>query len=353
MNKQWLRCMAQMGVALVFCAALSLMRVQADATMYLTDKDHDHLAGLRAAALQGDHSKVHDLIAALSVGHASYIATALHGLVHLHATEALPDIEAFLQKEQTGFLADEARATRARLLADSALGVPNAPKVERETAASKEGPAPVEPARLQATRAQVQRFQQELNLDEDKLTAGAAEYLRKRQQGDKAWPLEVAAISELADMAYHGDYAAFASLPEFKNPEIFKVDTNIMLRMKYAAVPRALRAQQMVDDLAKSGGNGTLLQLAIDEGLPASHAAAKKLMEMDKHREQYAHTLNGETYVHPGFASLFRLIAGVGDKEQLPLIEHFMKDKDGYIVYYATQVRGQVMKGMRRIWASG
>lgn len=347
-------------LALAVCSLLLPMRIQADATFYVNDKEQDRLATLRYAALHGDRSVIPDLIKALHGPASGYIGTALHGLKHLQATEALPDIEEFIQQPQPDYSREEARAVRARLIAEADTATLQTQEASQshqaEPLKTDPGQAAVTstatPAMLQMAHAKVQRFLQEMNLDMNKIHAGVAAYNLAKTKGDVGWSAEVSALNELADMAYYDDYAAFAALPELKGIEACGVPS-IAVKMKYAAIPKAQRAQRMVDDLAKIGVDGASLQLAIDEGLPASRYAARKLMEMDKNRNQYAIESGGQTYYHAGFASLFRLIAGVGDKEQLPVIQHFLHDRNGYIACYATQVHGQVKLGMRKQWEPG
>ena len=347
-------------LALMACSLLSL-RAHTDVHPYVSDKEQDRLAGLRYAALHGDRSKIPDLIQALHGPSGTHIGTALHGLEHLQAMEALPDIEEFIQQQQPSYDREAARVVRARLIAEANTATlqTQASFQSQQAKPLKTNPgqatvvtSPANSANLQIAHAKVQRFLQEMNLDMNKIKAGVAAYNLAKTKGDVEWTAEVCALNELADMAYDGDYAAYSTLPELKGLETSTIP-GVAVKMKYAAIPKSQRAQRMVDDMAKTGAQGLTLQLAIDEGLPASRYAARKLMEMDKNRNQYAIELGGQTYYHAGFASLFRLIAGVGDKEQLPVIEHFLNDRDGYINYYAHQVLGQVKLGMRKQWVSG
>ena len=123
---------------IIFCACLSLLLGgSAFARQHYapSPEEQDRLAGLRYAALHNDHSKVPELLKALHTPHETYIATALHGLEHLQALEALPDIEAFIQETKTGYAYEQARAARARLLAESEAGNTTRQTIESKNAA--------------------------------------------------------------------------------------------------------------------------------------------------------------------------------------------------------------------------
>ena len=131
----------------------------------------------------------------------------------------------------------------------------------------------------------------------------------------------------------------------------FPESASAALKLKYAPLDGRHRVRQIIDDLAKPKENTPLLQLAIDEGLPASRAAADKLADIEANRENYAVVIEGRTY-HPGVMSLFRLIAGVGDKDLAPLLEHFTHEHDD-IATYAYQELGEVRRGLRSQWGVG
>lgn len=372
MNTRWIWQAGGTLPLLIVCGAAALLRAGASGNYYLTPVQGDYIAGLRAAALRGDRACIPDLLKALHDDKPAYRATALHGLRHLHVTEALPDLDAEIQQSGGEDHDPDAAATRAVLLAppdEAALAAQQeaTARQDKQTAPNALAPdallttdAPVGASRMQAAHTQATHLLQTLRFDSAGLATGLEAYRRAQVNMGTGWTPAIYAFNQLADLAYYGDYAAYRSLPEFK----ILSETNVpgaSLKLQYAAVPPALRYKRLVDDLATrgkddiatTGKEGEMLQLAIDEGLPASRYAAAKLLEMDKHRQQYAKTVEGKTYIHAGFASLFRLIAGVGDKAQLPVIEHFLHDTDGYIGYYAKQVHGQVAKGLRSSWAVG
>ncbi len=118
--------------------------------------------------------------------------------------------------------------------------------------------------------------------------------------------------------------------------------------MKLAPLSKEERITMMINDLAHLKGLGSdetlMIQLAIDEGLASSSAAAAMLRNMDEHRDEYTHT---------GFAALFRVLRGIGDKSQGSLIGRFLEDSDDWVAHYAQQVFGSVQSGLRCQYAAG
>ena len=151
--------------------------------------------------------------------------------------------------------------------------------------------------------------------------------------------VEVYAMRELADMVYHGSYAAFMAQPELKGIN-FSLDYPSALKIRLAAVPRAQRLATIIQELSEknvvTSHEEYEIQLAINEGDAAASAAALKLQQMDVARDRYSSI---------SFGTMFRIIGGTGDAKQKPMIERFTHDRDNLISYFASQVYEDVRDG--------
>lgn len=291
----------------------------------LLPEDEDRLAAMRAAGIQGDVSQVPAMMDALKKKHDTYSVTALRALAQLGAVKALPTIEAGMD-DYPDYIQAQARAGRSRLLAEA----------EARKFATPQ-------ARAQA---KVRHFFTESRLSATRINTGVAAYHQGRGQG-QGWPLELSAMKEVADMVYRSSPDVVNKLPQLQRLD-FSLDYGSALKMRFASVPKAERARRMIDELARKQRVGTderlLIQLAVDEGLAASQAAAVKLQEMNRQRDQYKHT---------GFSCLFRVLHGVGDRKQAELVEQFLNDQDSWVAHYANITHPHIKRGMRVQYASG
>lgn len=222
-----------------------------------------------------------------------------------------------------------ARAARARLLAEAAGQGINS------------GPA--------QAAAKVARFYQALGLTPASLNAAVSAESndpRPRYQREAA-PLAVYALRELADMVYRGNYRDYASLPGVAVVD-FTPDGPAALKMRLAPLPQPQRMDTMLGELSHKDKllkeDNFEIQLAADEGLSASHAVAARLRYMQAHREQFAGI---------GFAALFDVLRGVGDKEQAPLVAQFQHDSDYDVGYYSRMDFYKLQRGMQRQYVAG
>lgn len=264
------------------------------------------MAEMRLAGLRGDRSQIPAMIAALKdPPHDAYYKVTLHALAQLGAADALPTVNTVISTslaEHDLDLNSFARAARARLIAENSV-------------------RDMKPKAAQAA-AKVERFYVELGMTPAYLNASisASHYAVEHwDAADFAPPLswQVYAMRELADMAYVGPYADYASLPGVALVK-FSLDALAALKVRVAALTPGQRISTLMEDLShrkvwgKDANNN--LQLLADVGPPASRAAADKLLDMDKHRDEYPRI---------GFLILTAMINAVGDSEQTSIVEQF------------------------------
>lgn len=307
-------------------------------------EDLNPIAGLAEAGRRGDRSQIPSIIRILSAPpHPVYVFNGLHALARLGATEALPVFDAYIpqtimQNADTD-ISNFAIAARARLLAESEARGINDPKAR---AAVK-----------------VKRFYSELSLTSAALNAAPLTYTKPQyvnvfnsrenqpqgtrilQNGQPITSIATYTLRELSDMVYQDGYKDYAALPDVARVD-FSRDYPSALKIRLASLPHPQRLSTIIEELANKkflrSEDSYEIQLAIAEGVPAGRAAASKLKEMDKRRDQYT---------SPGFSALFGVLDGVGDKEQRPVIEYFMHDANRSVAHFAKNVFFDVRDGIK------
>ena len=285
---------------------------------------------MRSAGIRGDRSQMPAILAALDPEKGAWFNhTALRALSELGTTAELPALDTLIASTKIKNTVYFAQSVRARIVAREAA-MPTA------NAANKGTKVPRFNTPQQKAQFVLNRFFKELNLTADRLNQStqarakqAASKLATAAPGSErdSW-----ALDELADMIYYGDAKVYLSLPDVARLD-FSQNYGAALKMKVAAMSHEARVKWLIDDMA---GKKSLkwqddyeIQLAIDEGLPASHAAAAKLHELDKARD---------AFVDVGFLAEFRILSGVGDKDDMRMISYFAQDEDkdvrSYSVFY-------------------
>lgn len=285
--------------------------------------DSNQIDDFQQAGFHRDRSLVPAMILALkNPPHIGYTYSTIHALAQIGDTEALPVVESYAQDERTDAEAGDdlrnfSKAARARLLAEN-----EAQSITDSKAAST---------------AKVRRFYQELGMTPADLNDALVAYYpplvpRAPSQGRHSFvslpsdsapshPVGVYAVRELADMMYHGDYKDAGSLPEVSQVN-FASDYPAALKMRLAALPSSVRLNIMLQELSQktvlTHWDDYEIQLASNEGLTASHAAARLLREMEAHPEQYQ---------EPGFMALVWVMWGTGDQEQAPFVRHLLEKR--------------------------
>ncbi len=190
----------------------------------------------------------------------------------------------------------------------------------------------------------VSRFLAELNLTPSQIVTGASAY-HQFHESHQGLPVEVDAMQELGDMVYHGDSAIYQA---YLHDIDFTQDEGAVLKVNIAKQPSKNRLAYMIDQLAVKHNRdlqaNLLLQLAVDEGLPASQMAASKLNEMASNRQQYSEI---------GFLMLFLVIEGVGDQKQAPVVAQFLHDQDSWVISDAQNALSEIKQGRRVQFAAG
>lgn len=296
-------------------------------------KQTDEMMNIRQAGLHKIHAQVPTILKALkNPPHPYYKKTGLHALAQLGDVEALPVIEDFIQDTSDADMSNYARVAKARLLAESSV--------------SNFQDTPAE------TGAKINRFYQELAVAPDSLNSAALTYQKTAGQWHRsAPPTEVYAMREIADMLYQRPSANAAPLPGVALVN-FQLDDAAALKVRLTPLSEQDRIVTLIQELAhekiQTSDESYKIQLLIDEGPIASHAAAAELARMDAHRAQYDQI----TY-HNGFVSLFYVIAGIGDKEQVTLLRRFSHDADGAVAHYAAIAASDLEHGSKYQYAPG
>lgn len=258
------------------------------------------LARMRQAGLHGDRSQIPNMVAAFQnppgIQYAEEIRfSLLHPLALLGATEALPALDEVIQEASTKPLPGQqvgdryeleevgtlSKAVRARIIAqNSAQGI-----TDNQARAS----------------AEVQRFFQELGETPESLNAAVSAYEVNDRQHLEATkliseqrhlnaPVELYALRELADMAYHDLYQGFAALPKVAKVD-FTQDDEAALKIRLAPLSREQRIKALVEELGQEEMEDRhalrRAQLLADEGPAARLAIAAKQQDVKDHRERY------------------------------------------------------------------
>lgn len=307
----------------------------------LTAEDSNRLAALRQSASNGNLSQVPAMISILhDPPHRAFAFAMLRSLSRLGAREALPTFDSYLAQSSKTHVQDKnlsnfAEASRARLVAES----------NTKNITDSRGQADTK----------VNIFFAALSLTADNINDQLQAYynppldvngMSTYSTGPRDTPVGVYAAGELADMVYHGSYKDFVASPQFAKIG-FHGDYQSALKIRLAQFSASERLHIIIEELAHKTAlrpeDDYEIQLGINEGLKASQAAAAKLKDMDTSRIAY-HQVGH----HAGFVALFRVIQGVGDQQQAPLVEHFTHDSDQWVAYYAQSAYDDIRNGTKR-----
>jgi hypothetical protein len=153
--------------------------------------------------------------------------------------------------------------------------------------------------------------------------------------------LAVCACEEIADMIYRSGLQYTRPLPVLRRLD-FRMVPGASLKIQLARMPKGQRLPWMIARIADNPTSGIakmrLIQLAADEGRPASRMAAATLREIRAHRSRYPAS---------GFAGLFDVIRSAGDPTQAALVRSFMHDTDRWVVFVAQDSLPSIRQGQR------
>ena len=303
----------------------------------LKDEDSNRIETFRLAALRNDRSLLPSMIQAIgNPSHKGYTYSTIHALAQLGATDALPVIEEYVQDRTDADLSNFSKVSKARLVAKSVS----------ETAFKSK----------QSTN-KILRFYKELGMTPIEMNADLAAYQIslnpnfKNAQGEgnrfsivadavpPPHPVGVYAVRDLADMVYHGDYNTCISLPEVAQID-FTRDYPSALKMRLAALPSEQRLSVMLQELSHKKNlnhwDNYEIQLASNEGLTASNAAAALLKIMETTPNQYSDV---------GFTALVRVIWGTGDSTKVDLVKHLLVSR---LIYSANLPIADLTNSVKR-----
>ena len=231
---------------------------------------------------------------------------ALHALAQLGVADAIPTIDSIIADRSDPDLAKLASVQKARLLVEAEPNLPTDPTAR--------------------PRAKVLRFMNLVGFTIADLNNAVAGFDGRRgwkplsggryhlSLGPPDPPVTVYAARELSDMLYRGAYASCIGMPELAGID-FESNEEAGLKMRLAPLSDSERLETMINELAHKENlvpsDRYEIQLAADEGLAASQAAAVKLREMMMQTDQNPRT---------GFTALVRVISATGDQQQRPLV---------------------------------
>jgi hypothetical protein len=297
--------------------AIALLSMNLLSLSYSALGDTMKIGPARQAGLLADKTQILDMIAIVrdrSANDPALAETSLHSLAQLGATEAIPDIETLTQTGKDQNLVNFATAARAHLLAESVVSPDAADMIQ--------------------AKEEVSRFYSELNKTPADINTGVSKYLKSLSDHPTGpdiaphYPIELFAMRELADMAYHSSYPGFVKLPDMAQVN-FTLDTRSALKVWLAPLSAIERATWLVKDLSGkkilTDAENAEMQLAGDLGAIISPLAAAKVLEMDHQRGQYSSA---------GFSALFRVLTAAGRPEKA-VLDRFKSDADSKIAHYA------------------
>lgn len=274
-------------------------------------QEEDKAEALHLAGLRNDRSQIPSLIFAIEKRTPDWSTLpAIHALARMGATEALPDLEWWVQDDKHSIIQIEAKVAKARIVALNSASSVKGNSAQAATVIS--------------------RFYSELGLTSADVNASVADYYSSLEQqlrtntykGSSSLlkPLGLFAMEEIADMVYHGSYSAYSSVPAVTQLN-FQLDEASALKMRLAPLPKADRLNTLCNELSldqtQALFNICKMQLIADEGLEGSQAVAARLRDMDAHQS---------AYTYENFRTLFRVVAAGGDKSEVPLIQHFQNE---------------------------
>ena len=315
---------------------LSLPAREHPAGGILSTEDASRLYDFQRASIKGDRSHLTKMLQSLdNPSHEGYEYGLPHMLARLGSTEALPILETYILHGSESTLSNVAKAAKCRIIAEDAVK-----KMPDGQAKSLK---------------KLQIFLNELRMSATDLNSSLLAYQQPEvnsegrtviRTGAKLKTLGITATDEIADMIYHGSYQDYASLPGVAQIN-FQADYPAALKMRLAPLTREQRIGTMINDLANKtvmrGEDNYEIQLLVDEGTAASEAAAAKLRQMDANKTSFSGA---------GFGLLINVIAGVGDMQQIPLLDHFEGDADGTTANCAYLAGMTLKQGSKRftVW---
>lgn len=280
------------------------------------------VAVLRYVGLARDSSKVDVLIAELKKpGHIDASYAAIRSLAQLGAQKGIDAINEIASKNRNNELANFAVVARARIRADAASGNIADP--------------------VARALVKLDIFLKDLAMDANLLNTRAKEDAKHLKVIiDAETRTGLFALREIADMIYRNSDGALLTVANARNLD-FSIDSGSQLKIFLAPLSPSARLTWLINELANKtvmrAQDDFIVQLAVDFGLAASRAAAGRLSEMRVANRQQVHYM--------GFAALFSVLKGVGDKDQTAVMQQFLADQDDKVRHYAKQVYPDVASG--------
>jgi len=271
---------------------------------------------MRLAGLRGDRSQINYMVGAFQNPPGTEAKDVVFNirfnlllpLAQLGATEALPALEDVIQSDPAKPLPGQpyadawqnrqiialSKAVKARILSQSATRGMTGDKAR--------------------AAAEVQQFFHDLGQTPASLNTAVAAYeaLNRRHleasrpasdARDDAVPVELFAVRELADMAYHDRYRGFMSVPDVARVD-FAQDDRAATKARLAPLPSVQRVGVLVDEISQAKiVDGSILrraQLLSDEGPSALPAITGRQQHIKAHRDSYP----GSFRFPPGLSTL-------------------------------------------------
>ena len=258
------------------------------------------------------------------------VVIAMHALARMGAEEALPEVDKVLEDTKKRLSSHPylviAELCHARLVAEIK---------------SKEGTAE------EKAEKKLNTFLEEMKLTIEEINEKSGQ----RVKGSFFATREAYILREIADMIYQTKDTALTQLAKDRNLK-FTNEKYADIKMQLCPKTQRERITWILDHLSKveavTQDSYCAVQLAIDEGVPASNAAVDKLKEMSKNREIYEKKVGDQSYF-PGFYAVMLVIKGVGDKQPYSFMKELAQDAQPDIADGALKTLAYTAKGVGRV----
>ena len=301
---------------------------------HFADEEIKQRALLHRWGVDKNRKRIPDLIDAVKNGKEfETVTVAMHALARMGVEEILPEIDDILKYVDLRLdlhpYPAYTRLCRARLIAE---------------VGSKDG-TPEERAEKK-----LNLFLEAINLTIEQINSKAD----KQKSDGQEVNIEALALREIADMIYQSKDTVLTQLAQ-KRDLRFSKDKYADIKIQLSTKDQKARIDWLLNELANCPAVSfdlyKIVQLAIDEGIPASTAAGNKLREMSNDKERYEKKVGDQSY-YPGFYAVIFVISGNGDKDQRSLIQELARDSSPDIATKALNAIEYLQNEVGRVYST-